>query len=221
MGKKFSLKGAIGGGVLGSIVGQGLFGGVGSIAGGAYGAIKDSGGDPFQGSTTAADPEGARLKAIKMQGAEGEGEALNLFRQRMNADTAGIIGGDIEREDVALAQSERDAQMKLQESIAQKGLGQSSLGLQASANLSRETARERALNRAGFRKRLDEENLSRLSKFRDVAAGTLSGQDIPIRFNETKEDSFLTSIGKGIIGGGIQAGTYGLGRRLGGAGKGA
>lgn len=209
----FSLKKAIGGGVIGAAAGQFLGGGVGSVIGGAIGLKK--GGKLFGSNITPADPEASELRKIKLNAARGEAEALKKFRERMDADTSGIVQGRIEREDVGLAAAQRDAERGTQAQIAQRGLGRSSIGLNALANIQRQSAEQRAQNRATFSERLDRENKGRLVDFRNVASGTLANQNVPIRFRETKEDSFGKSLLKGAVTSAVGGGASAFGKRMG------
>ena len=163
-------------------------------------------GGAFKDKFTDADPEAAELKRIKMLGAKGEELALNKFRERLDADTSGLIRGDIARENLGLIAGRDDARRSMMDTIKQRGLGNSSIGINAAANLERSAANDIAANTSMFRRRLDDENFNRLNQFRGVAAGTLAGQNVPINFTPTKEDSFAKTLVRGAITSGANQG---------------
>lgn len=191
--------------------GASLIPGVGGALGKGGGILGGIFGGAFEDKFTPADPEAQELKDIKMKGARGEDTALNRFRARLDADTSGLIRGDIARENLGLIKSQEDAGRSLMDQIKQRGMSNSSIGLNALANLQRETAKDIAGNTSSFRRRLDDENLKRLSDFRNTAAGTLSGQNVPINFTPTKEDSFAKTLLRGGITGLVQSGAKAAG----------
>jgi len=171
-----------------------------------------------KGRVTPADPEAAELRKIKLLGAKGEAEALKRFRKRLDEDTSGIIRSDIAREQQATRAGAEDATRGLRARIAQQGLQRSSIGQQAEANLQRDVASDVGRIGSTFRKRLDQEKLKRLTEFRNVAAGTLANQDVGIRFQPTKEESFGRQLIKGAVTAGVGGFSRGAGQSVGSGG---
>lgn len=176
-----------------------------------------SGGSFFGDKVTPESPEAAELRQIKLEAARGERDVLGKFRERMDEDVAGLIKGDIEREDVAAAAAEEDAMRQARDRVRQQGLQRSSIGQNVQANIQRESARQRALNRATGTRRADQEKERRLTTFRNVAAGTLANQNVPIRFEPVKEESFFKQLLRSGVQAGAQGGAQALGRSFGAA----
>lgn len=165
------------------------------------------------GETIGPDAEAAELRRIKLKAALGEEAALDKFRQRLDEDPSQSIRYGIEQENKALGQLAQDQQRAIQDRMRRSGLSNTSIGINA-MRLADDEARQRmAGNMASFQNRLDEEKLKRLSEFRNVAGQTLSGQNVPIRFQATKLpgllDRLLPVAGAGI--GGAMGGATGAG----------
>jgi len=198
--------------------GLSLVPGAGKALGGAGGFLGNIFGGAFEDKIVRADPEAAELRAIKLKAAQGESTALDKFRERMEGGASDLIKGDIAKENLGLLKAQEGTQRSLRDAIAQRGLGNSSVGLNALANVQKSTADQVAANQSSFRRRLDDENMRRLSDFRNVAAGTLSNQQVPIKFNDTKEDSYAKTLVRGGITGLVQSGAKAGGGALMGGG---
>ena len=145
------------------------------------------------------DAEAAELRRIKMKAALGEEQAFDMFRKRLDENTDNIFQQRINLENEGRRAAAADESRSVQENITQRGLGRSSIGLTAMRNIEQEASKDIARNTASFQERSDAEKLKRLSEFRDVAAGTLSGTPVPVRFYPTKEEGFLKTLAKGVI----------------------
>jgi hypothetical protein len=171
------------------------------------------------GKTIGPDAEAAELRRIKLKAAYGEEDAFDRFRKRMDEDPSQQVQYDIGQENKALSQQAEDQKRTIQDQVAQRGLGNTSLGLNAMRTAGAEASQKIGANLASFKKRLEDEKLNRLSEFRNVAGQTLSGQNVPIRFQAQKQPGLLDRLLPlgGAVAGGMLGGAPGaaVGAQLG------
>jgi hypothetical protein len=148
-------------------------------------------GSNLDGKTIGPDAEAAELRRIKMKAAFGEEDAFDRFRKRMDEDPSEQVSYDIGQENKALSQQSEDQKRMVQSQIAQRGLGNTSLGLSAMRNAGAEADKKIGSNLASFKRRLEDEKFKRLGEFRNVAGSTLANQQVPIRFQATKTPGLL------------------------------
>jgi hypothetical protein len=93
--------------------------------------------------------------------------AMEKARERAQADTGGLVRSQIAGEQRGLRAAGEDAQRQLAGNIAQRGLGRSSIGLNAAAELSRQTGIDQANVASSFAQRQDamerQRNMDQLS----------------------------------------------------------
>lgn len=97
------------------------------------------------------DPE---LKKTVQMGRQAQQKGLGAIMAQGMEDIPGIVRGDVGKELRGLEASGADAARKVQESIAQRGMGKSSIGMGLEKGIQERTARAKASTMADIQKRI-------------------------------------------------------------------
>lgn len=126
---------------------MGLFGG----GGGGLGGITKSVGSAFNKDLMFGKEEKAGMIGQDQELLKRRNKGLHrqdvLYRQinRLNKESPDFLRGQVAREQEAIGASAEDAKRRMQQMMAQRGLGNSSIGLGQTLNIDREAARKKAL----------------------------------------------------------------------------
>lgn len=212
---KFSLKKAAGVLAIGAAPGLAI-----PAIGGLLGAKKLGLGNLFGGpkeETTPADPEAAILKQYKVQAAGDEMAALGGFRDRLNQPIDQIIQDRIAGENRGYLAQGEDQQRQVRDVVAQRGMGNSAVGLNAQRLAGDEARTKASQNMASLAARLDDERLKRLTEYKNAAGSTLANQDVGIRFQATTKER-PEGFGTSLVKAGLMSAVGAAGKKAGGGG---
>jgi hypothetical protein len=222
-------------GVLGAVTGLGMVsGGANLLAGkldprlGALGleGLKygiGEGGDVGLGDKViGADAEAAILRNIMAKKAITQGRLMKRFEDRASKPAADIVRERMGQEKAALqrrgAGELGDIERSMQQKIAQRGLGGSSIGSVGTEALKSEARGRLSQRLAGIEgsrlQREDDMERSRLMDLSNIAGKTLAGQDVPIQFRPVREKGFGRQLLEGAAMGMVGSASKGFGSRL-------
>lgn len=177
--------------------------------------------DLLFGKYRGADPEAADIKRMKLRGLKAQSKVLGELEK--GDKTAGKrAGAQLRRETRALRGAAGDAQRRIQELVARRGIQGSSIGLAQEVGQQRKLAEQLGGLQASLPERIEALKQRNLQQ-RLAAGGQLAGSAgaVPIRFRGGREGGIAPLLGAGIGAyaggaGGAQAG-MGIGQAAQGA----
>ena len=177
----------------GSVIGFGIGGPVGAKFGAKLGGGLDS---LLRGKQVGPDAEAGAIKQLKLQGLMAQAKSLeDLEKMPGGAETA---IADVAREQRMLSQGAGDQRSKLQQLMAQRGMGGTSMGTSAELGLSKQFADQKMALQASLPGRMRELELQRLQNRAALGSG-LAGSvgNIPLRFQSERKGGLAGLLGMG------------------------
>ena len=175
----FNIGGAIGG-ALGGI--PGLL--IGSSAGKSSG-IQDALFGKKQGASKA-DPIAQDVRRVQLQALNTQEQGLGEMNKALAYDPSKRAAFDIARQKTLATSGLQDQRRELQAQIARRGLGNSSIGLNAALGLQKQTGdqvRQIEASRPQLQQQLAEQ---RANKFLQAGGNVMASQNAPIQFRDVE-----------------------------------
>lgn len=220
------------GGVLGAVTGLGMVsGGASALAGkldprlkvlgleGLKYGVGDVSDDLGLGDKVIGpDAEAAILRNIMAKKAITQGKLMERFQKRASDEAVDKQIAAEKAQATRMSQGQQgDIERSMQQRMAQRGLGQSSIGVVGTEALKNQARSNLAGRLADIQSSKDDRMRGRLLDLSNVAGSTLADQNVPIQFGTTREEGFGKQLLKGAAMGLIGSASKGFGSRLAGA----